>query len=455
MGKGIEELFPIQARTLEHILEGKDVVGRARTGSGKTLAFVIPVVEKLLGDMARPAVRSRAPQVLVMAPTRELVMQIAREYEAVVGDDLNVAAIYGGTPYAPQETALRRGVDIVVGTPGRVQDLIDKGTLSLRDLRFGVLDEADRMLEMGFAEAVDAILAPALQTPHGKLQMVLFSATMSPEVIATADKYMAGDNRATIDIIGRQTNKTSETVQHLAIKCPYRERAAMIGDIVQVYGGLHGRTIIFTATKNDANELAMGNDLKQEAKVLHGDISQAQREVTLQNFRDGTFNCLVATDVAARGLDIPQIDLVVQCEPPQDVDSYIHRAGRTGRAGRVGTCICFYKPGQEWMMQQVEKRAGCKFKQIGAPTQDDIIKAAASDATRSLESVPNAILPLFHDVAQEFIDAKGGAIPALAAALAHISGATAIKTRSLLSSMSGFTAYKLTLDQPARNKGFL
>lgn len=454
--KGVVDLFPIQAASFRHIHAGKDVIGRARTGTGKTLAFVIPVVEMLReGAAARKLQRSRPPLVLVMAPTRELVVQICKEYETISGNDLTAAAIYGGTPYLPQEQALRRGVDIVVGTPGRIQDLVEKGTLNLSSLRIAVLDEADRMLEMGFAEAVDAILQPAIAAAPEHIQCVLFSATMPPEVMRTADKYMDPARKETVDVIGKQQNRTSEHVQHLAVKAPYRERAAIIGDIVSMYGGLHGRTIIFTGTKQEANELALGSDIKQETAVLHGDIAQKQREITLQNFRDGKFGVLVATDVAARGLDIPEIDLVIQTEPPADVDSYIHRSGRTGRAGNKGVAICFYKPEQLWMLAQVERRAGFKFKHIGAPTREDIVAAAAKDAITSLDTVQPAVLALFRDAAQELIAKMGGnSVDALAAALAQISGATAMTSRSVLSSLPNFTAFQLTLDSEARNKGF-
>eukprot|EP00045_Choanoeca_perplexa_P012086 m.130555 g.130555 ORF g.130555 m.130555 type:complete len:751 (+) comp15877_c0_seq4:153-2405(+) len=447
--KGYKFLFPIQARTFEHIMEGKDVLGKARTGTGKTLSFALPTIELLLKENRTQ--RGRYPRVLVMAPTRELANQVGKEF-ATLAPSLLSTCVYGGAPYGPQESAIRRGLDVVIGTPGRLKDHLQKGNLSLSELRFLILDEADRMLEQGFVEAIDEILEMANQQAGQKPQMVMFSATMPKYILTTLTKYMP--DHVMIDTVGTSNNRTSTGVQHLAIRCPWHERNAVIADVVQMYSGAHGRTIIFTQTKKDANELALEADLKQEVQVLHGDIPQKQREMSLQAFRDGKVRCLVATDVAARGLDIPEVDLVVQCEPPQDVESYIHRSGRTGRAGRTGTCICFYKPNQEDGVRYVEKRAGINFKRIGAPQPVDIIQASARDATQSLDAVPDEVLPYFTEVAKELIE-KRGAENALCAALAHISGSTEIKTRSLLSSMAGFVTLHMQVNESIRAKGFI
>ena len=244
------------------------------------------------------------------------------------------------------------------------------------------------------------------------------------------------------------------SVEHLAIRCPYQERGPTIGDIVQVYSGAHGRTMVFTATKADANDLLLNGFIKQDAQLLHGDIAQKQRELTLKNFREGKFRCLIATDVAARGLDIPEVDLVVQCEPPKDVDSYIHRSGRTGRAGKSGVCICFFKHNQEYELKSVERRAGITFRRIGPPQPEDIIKASAHDAIKHLDDVPDKVLPYFHEAAQELVDKRGGHLDAIAAALAHISGSTKIESRSLVSSMKGFVAYQFKTDQEVRTASY-
>ncbi|XP_030101041.1 nucleolar RNA helicase 2 isoform X1 [Mus musculus] len=227
------------------------------------------------------------------------------------------------------------------------------------------------------------------------------------------------------------------TRKHLAIKCHWTERAAVIGDVIRVYSGHQGRTIIFCETKKDAQELSQNTCIKQDAQSLHGDIPQKQREITLKGFRNGNFGVLVATNVAARGLDIPEVDLVVQSCPPKDVESYIHRSGRTGRAGRTGVCICFYQNKEEYQLAQVEQKAGIKFKRIGVPSATEIIKASSKDAIRLLDSVPPTAISHFKQSAEKLIEEKG-AVEALAAALAHISGATSVDQRSLINSQAGF-----------------
>ncbi|KAK3750355.1 hypothetical protein QZH41_010272, partial [Actinostola sp. cb2023] len=459
------------------------------TGTGKTLSFALPVMEKLQKqNLDQPRGRPPKneadcihsyqvypnpnpkpnPKVLVMAPTRELAKQVGKEFEDLKSE-LKVFCIYGGMPYNPQEYAIRNGLDVLVGTPGRILDFMRQGTLDLSKLNHVILDEVDRMLDMGFSDSVEEILAQSFtEKREEKPQTLLFSATLPPWALATATKYMKKDKKL-VDLIGHDKVKTAETVQHMAIKCHYSSRASTIGDVVQenvtqkclvlyltkfvsptlqVYCGAHGRTVIFAETKKDVNELALNSSLKQETQVLHGDIPQKQREMTLKSFREGKFRCLVATDVAARGLDIPEIDLVVQCEPPKDVDAYIHRSGRTGRAHREGICIVFYKPQQEMM--------GIKFKRIGAPQPSDIIKASAEDACRFLDQIPSDVLEHFREASEKLIDEKG-AVDAVAAALAQISGTTEIKSRSLLSSQEGYTTYIMTCDvaDPVRSTGYM
>ncbi|XP_013387133.1 nucleolar RNA helicase 2-like, partial [Lingula anatina] len=385
-GRSVTYLFPIQAQTFDHVYDGFDVIAQARTGTGKTLSFALPLVEKLQLEGTKGK-HGRPPKVLVMAPTRELAKQVSEDFESIT-ETLKVFCIYGGTAFAPQEQAIRKGLDILVGTPGRILDYVRKGTLDLAHLRHVVLDEVDRMLDMGFTESVEEILqaayktggvADALAGSPDTPQTLLFSATLPPWVHKTAQKYMKGDVKH-VDLIGNQDIRTATTVQHMAIKCGYQDRAATIGAVIQVYSGNHGRAMVFCQTKRDADELAVSSDIKVEAHVLHGDVPQEKREMVLKKFREGKYRCLVTTDVAARGLDIPEVDLVIQCSPPKDVESYIHRSGRTGRAGREGVCICFYKFQEERDLQWVEHKAGIKFKRIGGPTPNDIIKAAAKDA---------------------------------------------------------------------------
>jgi len=452
---GVEYLFPVQAETFSACLEGSDVIVQARTGTGKTLAFTLPVLEKLREiDSELFEKPRRQPMALVLAPTRELAMQIHKEFNKYKAKKINVSCFYGGAPYEQQEKEMREGIDVLVGTPGRIMDYLQKGKLDFSKLKHVCLDEADRMMDMGFQESLEEILSCAY-TNENKPQTLLFSATVPPWVKDTARKYM-DNNYKSFDLIGKDINKSSTTVEHKAIKCSYFERAATIKDILQVYSGKHGKSIIFTSTKQEANELALSSVINMDSQVLHGDIQQKQRELTLQSFRDGKFNCLIATDVASRGLDIPEIDLVIQTEPPKDVDSYIHRAGRTGRAGKIGICIIFFKPGQEWGLQGVERKAGITFTRIGPPQQEDIIKSSAYDAVRCLDDVSDEALQIFVPAAKEFIEERNGnAEEAIAAALAYISGVTKIVQRSLLTSQPGFTSYMMKQNLELRSNSLI
>ncbi|KAB1271077.1 Nucleolar RNA helicase 2 [Camelus dromedarius] len=433
--RGVTFLFPIQAKTFHHVYSGKDLIAQARTGTGKTFSFAIPLIEKLQGEL-QDRKRGRAPQVLVLAPTRELASQVSRDFSDIT-KKLAVACFYGGTPYGGQIERMRNGIDILVGTPGRIKDHLQNGKLNLTNLKHVVLDEVDQMLDMGFADQVEEILCVAYKKDsEDNPQTLLFSATCPHWVFNVAKKYMKSTYEQ-VDLIGKKTQKTAITVEHLAIKCHWTQRAAVIGDVIRVYSGYQGRTIIFCETKKEAQELSQNAAVRQDAQSLHGDIPQKQREITLKGFRNGDFGVLVATNVAARGLDIPEVDLVVQSCPPKDVESYIHRSGRTGRAGRTGICICFYQHKEEYQLAQVEQKAGIKFKRIGVPSATEIIKASSKDAIRLLDSVPPTAVGHFKQSAEKLIEEKG-AVEALAAALAHISGATSVDQRSLINSDVGF-----------------
>lgn len=433
--RGVTFLFPIQAKTFHHVYSGKDLIAQARTGTGKTFSFAIPLIEKLQGEL-QDRKRGRPPQVLVLAPTRELASQVSRDFSDIT-KKLAVACFYGGTPYGGQIERMRNGIDILVGTPGRIKDHLQNGKLDLSKLKHVVLDEVDQMLDMGFADQVEEILCVAYKKDsEDNPQTLLFSATCPHWVFNVAKKYMKSTYEQ-VDLIGKKTQKTAITVEHLAIKCHWTQRAAVIGDVIRVYSGHQGRTIIFCETKKEAQELSQNASIKQDAQSLHGDIPQKQREITLKGFRNGDFGVLVATNVAARGLDIPEVDLVVQSCPPKDVESYIHRSGRTGRAGRTGVCICFYQHKEEYQLVQVEQKAGIKFKRIGVPSATEIIKASSKDAIRLLDSVPPTAIHHFKESAEKLIEEKG-AVEALAAALAHISGATSVDQRSLINSEAGF-----------------
>eukprot|EP00466_Bigelowiella_natans_P001358 jgi/Bigna1/55036/estExt_Genewise1Plus.C_490042 len=454
--RGVESLFPIQRNTFDHIFDGSDLIARARTGTGKTLAFSLPVVEKLKNAMppgtgGRGGIRGRAPKVLVLAPTRELAKQVATDFESIGGNSIRTTTLYGGAPFGPQAGDLRRGTDVVVGTAGRVMDHMENGSLDLKDIEYIILDEADRMLDIGFADDIERILQEiGRQNDGSHVQTLLFSATVPKWIKSVARKYMQPDYNF-VDLIGDDDRQTAEGITHLALKVDRNQLASTLGDVVQVYAGRHGRTIIFTQTKAQANELALGNSIKQECLALHGDIAQEQREKTLAAFRDGNFRCLIATDVAARGLDIPAVDVVIQVEPPKHHDDFIHRSGRTARAGKTGTNIVLYPPRDERNIRQLEKRAGIEFKRVGAPQPKDIIRACADDACHSLSLVSDEAKEHFRDSARRLLE-EYAPEEALAAALAQISGHTDIKQRSLLSSQPGFTTWAIKLDRPCAGK---
>ncbi|KAJ3218754.1 hypothetical protein HDU67_004274 [Dinochytrium kinnereticum] len=470
IGSGRTSLFPIQAACFAKLMAGKDLLGRARTGTGKTLAFTLPIVETLKREKAKNASaffrRGRAPSALIMAPTRELANQVFKEFETCAANELASVVIYGGSPYDQQNKAFRDGVDIVVGTPGRLIDHVERGTLKLHNLRFVCMDEADQMLDIGFAESMEKILQQIRDQKQSmtdasppSLQTLLFSATLPDWINGVLSKYMRAD-RETVDLIGSQKLKTSENVKHYSIPSRWQNRADILGDIVAVYGrtGGAGRTIVFVETKGEANELGLNEKLASYGtQVLHGDVQQKQRETAIQGFRDGKFRCLVTTNVCARGVDIPEVDLVVNCEPPSDVETYIHRSGRTGRAGKNGTCVTFFKPQQEYLLDRINRKAGVAFKRIGAPQPADIVASRASENLEALKAVDAGVLSYFTDTAESFLaHHKGDAVSALSAALAVISGTTKpLPPRSLLSANEGFVTLLFRTAQTIRNVGYV
>uniref|UniRef100_H0XXF8 Nucleolar RNA helicase 2 n=1 Tax=Otolemur garnettii TaxID=30611 RepID=H0XXF8_OTOGA len=422
-GGGVTFLFPIQAKTFHHVYSRKDLIAQARTETGKTFSFAIPLTEKLQGEL-QDGKRGHSPQVLALAPTRELANGITKK--------LAVACFYGGTPSGGQIECIRNGIDILVGTPGRIKDHLQNGKLDLTKLKYVVLDEVDQMLDMGFADQVEEILSVAYKKDsEDNPQTLLSSATCPHWVFNVAKKYMKPTYEQ-VDLISKKTQKTAITVEHLAIKCHWTQRAAVIRNVI----GHQGRTIIFCKTKKEAQELSQSVAIKQDVQSLHEDIPQKQREITLKGFRNGDFGVLVATNVAARGLDLPEVDLVVQSCPPKDVESYIHHSGWTRRAGRTRVCICFYQHKEEYQLVQVEQKVGIKFKQIGVPSPTEIIKASSKDAIRLLDSVPPSVIH-FKESTEKLIEEKG-AVEALAAALAHVSGTRSVDQHSLINSDVSF-----------------
>ncbi|KAJ9560707.1 hypothetical protein OSB04_005867 [Centaurea solstitialis] len=357
--KGITKLFPIQKAVLEPAMQGRDMIGRARTGTGKTLAFGIPIMDKIIQYNEKHGcgiLRGRNPLAIVLAPTRELARQVEKEfYESA--PNLDTLCVYGGSPIQRQMSTLDRGVDVIVGTPGRVIDLLKRGALNLSEVKFAVLDEADQMLNVGFADDVETILE---YLPRER-QTMMFSATMPSWIVKLTHKYLK--TPLTIDLVGDSDQKLADGITLFSISSEMRDRPSIIGPLITEHAN-GGKCIVFTQTKRDADRLAYGLQKSFRCEALHGDISQNQRERTLSGFRDGRFNVLVATDVAARGLDVPNVDLVIHYELPNSSEIFVHRSGRTGRAGKKGSAILMYSS-QQWRdVKGYEREVGCKFSEL-------------------------------------------------------------------------------------------
>ncbi|KAL8534304.1 hypothetical protein ACS0TY_010352 [Phlomoides rotata] len=449
--RGIESLFPIQATTFNTVYDGADLVGRARTGQGKTLAFVLPILESLTNGpnkASRKTGYGRAPSVLVLLPTRELATQVFADFEVYGGAvGLSSCCLYGGAPYPPQQMALKRGVDIVIGTPGRIKDFIERGNIDFRALKFRVLDEADEMLRMGFVEDVELILGKVEDA--NKVQTLLFSATLPPWVKQISAKFLKPE-KITVDLVGNEKMKASINVRHIVLPCSVSARTQLIPDIISCYSS-GGRTIIFTETKDLASTLA---GLLPGARALHGDIQQATREVTLSGFRSGKFTTLVATNVAARGLDIDDVQLIIQCEPPRDVEAYIHRSGRTGRAGKSGVAVMLYDP-RKSNFSRIERESGVKFEHISAPQPADIAKVAGAEAAGKINEISDSVIPVFKAAAEDLLKSSDlSPTDLLAKALAKAAGYTEIKTRSRLTSMENHVTLLLECGRPVYTPSF-
>ncbi len=344
--RGIDIPFPIQVATIPDALARRDVLGRGQTGSGKTMAFGLPLVTQLAGRRAR----STYPLSLVLVPTRELAMQVHDALEPLgraVG--LRLKVVVGGTSFPKQIDALRRGVEIVVATPGRLSDLIRQGACNLDDVEITVLDEADHMADMGFLPAVSELLDQV--KPGG--QRLLFSATLDRGVDGLVRKYL--DNPVTHSVA--PATASVDTMDHHLLLVAHDDKAAVTAEIA----GREGRTIMFVRTKHGADRLT--TVLRRQgvpAGVLHGGRSQNARTKTLAEFREGTVPVLVATDVAARGIHVDDVGLVVHVDPPGDSKDYLHRAGRTARAGETGTVVTLVLPHQEREVDSMTRKAGVK-----------------------------------------------------------------------------------------------
>jgi len=366
--RGVESLFPVQYRSFNEIIQGKDCIVQAHTGTGKTLAFTLPLVERLETDWQKTKIIGRAPRCLVLEPTRELARQISDDFHSIKTRFLNISTLYGGKEYLSQETSLRKGSDIVVGTPGRIKDFLRQNKLNLRQCETIVLDEVDRMLDMGFQDDVDFIIKNA-SNGEKKSQMIVFSATIPSWLKQRVSFYMSKDNFSFVNLIGNSQQKTSVNVEHFALKINERRcRAEILLKLFEKFSQnlKESQTIVFCQTKAECDELMNSNQIHSSysAAVLHGNLSQRKREDVLKNFRNGSTRFLITTDIAARGLDIPQVDLILLTSPPQDWESYVHRSGRTGRAGNKGKAICIYNQQQMKQMDLIQRNAKLRFRHV-------------------------------------------------------------------------------------------
>ena len=453
--KQIENLFEVQKKVFNPIYKGQSVIVSSLTGSGKTLAFVLPTLQRCIDNKL---FTQTIPQILVMAPTRELSIQTGREYSDLSSKNLpfKTVLIYGGVSMEDQIDKLKSGCDIIVGTPGRIMDMIERNYLKVDNINTIILDEADKMLDMGFEESITDIYNKIVSNrKKNNIQICLFSATIESWVRNVARKIIPNKDEIFIDLVKDLSNKTPKTVTHLAVNCIKSEKTTTIADLILCYGGKNKSTLVFVNTKRECNDLMISDKLKQEVQIIHGDINQAQREATLLAFRNGKIKCLVATDVASRGLDIPSVDLVIQSEPPKDIDSYIHRAGRTARAGRSGTCITLYTRYTECLLERIEQKAKIKFKKIGAPQKKDIVQASIRDTNKNLMSIDDSMIKLFMDDAKKLIE-EFGSENAIARLLAYVSGYTdKMKSRSLLCGAEGWITYSIKWKNKFQHQGYV
>jgi ATP-dependent RNA helicase DeaD len=386
---GYESPSPIQAGAIPPLLAGEHVVGLAQTGTGKTAAFALPALSRI--DLSRAA-----PQVLVLAPTRELALQVSEAFGryATHLKGLHVLPVYGGQGYGVQLSALRRGVHVVVGTPGRVMDHLDKGTLDLSELKFVVLDEADEMLNMGFAEDVETILA---STPDTK-QVALFSATMPTQIKRLVKRYAPGATEVTV----KSTTNVATNVSQRYLKVAHHQKLDALTRILEVenFDGM----IVFVRTKHATEELAERLRARGfAAQAINGDVVQQQRERTIDQLRSGKLDILVATDVAARGIDVSRVSHVVNHDIPTDTESYVHRIGRTGRAGRSGQAISFVTPRENHLLRAIEKANRTTLEQMSLPSVDDVNATRVAKFTEAItQALGDEQLDTFRELVQSY-----------------------------------------------------
>ena len=404
---GYETPSPIQAATIPPLLDGRDVIGQAQTGTGKTAAFALPVLSRI--DL-----KPGKPQALVLAPTRELAIQVAEAFQkyATYMPGFQVLPIYGGQSYGPQLQGLKRGAQIIVGTPGRVIDHLDKGTLDLSALRFIVLDEADEMLRMGFIDDVEKLLQA---TPEGR-QVALFSATMPAPIRRIAQTYLKDPVEVTIK------NKTT-TAANIRQRYWWVSGVHKLDALTRILEAeSFDAMIVFARTKQATEELASKLQARGfAAAAINGDMAQAQRERVIEQLKNGKLDILIATDVAARGLDVERISHVLNYDIPHDTESYVHRIGRTGRAGRNGEAILFVTPRERNLLRQIERATRQPIEQMQLPTIEAVNDTRVNKFNQKItDTLATGDLGLFQQLVEKYEQEHNVPAIEIAAALAKI-----------------------------------
>lgn len=431
---GYESPSPIQAATIPALLKGRDVLGQAQTGTGKTAAFALPILSNL--DLSK-----KKPQALVLAPTRELAIQVAEAFQRYAAHipGFHVLPVYGGQSYGPQLSALNRGVHVVVGTPGRVIDHLQRGSLDLSQLTWLVLDEADEMLRMGFIDDVETVLK---KTPESR-QVALFSATMPAQIRRIAQTYLRDPVEVTI------TSKTT-TATNIRQRYWFVSGLHKLDALTRILEAEpFDAMIVFARTKSGTEELAEKLQARGlAAAAINGDIQQAQRERTIQQLKDGQLDVLVATDVAARGLDVERISHVLNYDIPYDTESYVHRIGRTGRAGRSGEAILFVTPREKGMLRAIERATRQPIQEMQLPSVDAVndqrVTKFLGRITGTLEA---GELDLYRDLVQRYENEHNVPAVEVAAALAKLLQG---KTPLLLAPERARETREPAFDRPAR-----
>ncbi|WP_235866049.1 DEAD/DEAH box helicase [Serinibacter arcticus] len=398
----------IQQQAIPVLLGGADIVGVAQTGTGKTAAFGLPLLAAIDPDL-------RVVQAVVLTPTRELAIQVSEAIGSFVpgGRRISVLPIYGGASFVPQLRGLERGAQVVVGTPGRVIDMIERKALKMGELRFVVLDEADEMLRMGFAEDVETILA---STPDSK-QVALFSATMPPAIRRVAETHL---NKPVEITVSRQSSPIASVEQTYAI-VPYRNKAEALARILATSDV--DAAIVFVRTRETAEEVGAALAATGvSAASISGDVAQRDREKIIDRLRHGQVDVLVATDVAARGLDVDRIGLVVNFDVPREVETYVHRIGRTGRAGRTGKALTFLTPKEKPRLRTIERVTGSRITEAVLPTRLDVVAHRLGSALAGAEQrMSIGMLSVHRDRLAEHAAATGTDVLDIAAALLALS----------------------------------